>query len=62
MQYNIGDKLTTKKVHPCGSNSWTIIRIGCDIKIKCDKCGHIVMIDRDKLANIIKQYTPADKN
>ncbi len=56
MQYNLGDKIISKKIHPCGGNSWTIIRVGCDIKIQCDKCGHIVMLDRNKFPSIIKKY------
>ncbi len=41
--YSIGDKIVTKKCHPCGGNIWTVVRIGADIKVKCDTCGHIIM-------------------
>lgn len=40
------DIVQTRKAHPCGSNEWTVIRIGADIKIKCQGCGRIVMMDR----------------
>lgn len=40
------DVVTTRKPHPCGSNEWTVIRVGADIKIKCSGCGRIVMMDR----------------
>ncbi len=53
-EYNIGDNVTTKKPHACGSNSWTVVRIGADYKIKCDKCGHVVMISADKFYRIAK--------
>ena len=46
MNFEIGDKIISKKTHPCGGNVWTVTRVGADIKIKCDKCGHVVMIDR----------------
>lgn len=56
MEYNIGDKVKTKKLHPCGSNIWEITRIGVDFKLKCDKCGHIVMMPREKaLKAIVKK-------
>ncbi len=42
----LGDTVTTKKAHPCGTNEWLVIRIGADIKIKCNGCGRIVMMDR----------------
>ena len=60
MQYNIGDKVITKKVHHCGGNVWTIVRTGCDIKIKCDKCGHTTMIDLVKFPSIVKKYLPKE--
>ena len=43
----IGDIIKTRKSHPCGSDEWTVIRTGADIKMKCNKCGRIVMLDRD---------------
>ncbi len=44
--YSVGTTVEMKKGHPCGENKWEIIRIGADIKIKCTKCGRIVMIPR----------------
>lgn len=45
-EIRLGDVVQTRKSHPCGSNEWTVIRIGADIKIKCMGCGRIVMMDR----------------
>lgn len=58
MTYNIGDKIITKKTHPCGGNIWTIVRVGCDVKIQCEKCGRIVMIDGNKFPQTIKKHFP----
>lgn len=44
--YKIGDVAIMKKEHPCGNNEWIITRLGMDIKIKCLKCGHSVMLSR----------------
>ena len=44
--YKLGSVVTMKKEHPCGSNEWTITRLGADIKIKCNGCGHTVMLSR----------------
>ncbi|MFI3226797.1 MAG: DUF951 domain-containing protein [Clostridia bacterium] len=54
MDYNLGDKVKTKKSHPCGCDEWEIIRIGVDFKLKCEKCGHIVMLPREKAIKSIK--------
>lgn len=44
MNVSVGNKIITKKKHPCGSDEWIVIRTGADIKIKCLKCNHIVML------------------
>ena len=56
MNLSVGDKIETKKNHPCGKKSvvFTVIRTGADIKIKCDNCGREVMIPRIKAEKIIK--------
>jgi len=46
-EIRLGDKVQMRKTHPCGSDEWSVIRIGADIKIKCNGCGRIVMLDRD---------------
>ena len=43
----IGDVITTREAHPCGSSEWTVIRTGADIRIRCNGCGRLVMMDRD---------------
>ncbi len=40
------DVVEMRKKHPCGSALWTVTRIGADIKMKCDGCGRVVMLDR----------------
>lgn len=40
------DVVEMRKKHPCGSAIWTVTRIGADIKIKCQGCGRVVMLDR----------------
>lgn len=55
MEFLIGDKVKMKKPHPCGSYEWEIIRVGADFKIKCLKCGHIVMLSRVKFEKGFKK-------
>lgn len=45
-EIRLGDVIRSRKPHPCGNDVWTVIRTGADIKIKCQKCGRIVMLDR----------------
>lgn len=44
--YESGSIVIMKKVHPCGSNKWQVLRTGVDIKLKCMGCGHVVMLTR----------------
>lgn len=55
MNINIGDILTMKKQHPCGSKEWEVLRIGADFKLKCCGCKHIVMLPRVKVEKNIKK-------
>ena len=43
----LGDIIRTRKPHPCGCDEWTVIRTGADIKIRCNRCTRIVMMDRE---------------
>lgn len=53
--YAINDSVEMKKAHPCGANSWEIIRMGADIKIKCENCGQIVMMPRKEFERKMKK-------
>ena len=55
MEYELHDIVQMKKSHPYGSNTWEIIRVGMDIKIKCEGCGHIVMLPRREFERKLKK-------
>ncbi len=55
MQVDISDILIMKKPHPCGSNRFSVLRIGMDFKIKCLGCGREVMAPRSKIEKRIKK-------
>ena len=46
-EIRVGDLVQMKKKHPCGSDRWTVTRTGADIKIRCEGCGRLVMLDRE---------------
>lgn len=53
--YVLGSMVEMKKNHPCGCNKFKIIRVGVDIKIKCEQCGRTIMIPRVDLNKKIKK-------
>ena len=48
MDIRVGDVLTMKKPHPCGGNTFAVLRIGMDFRLRCETCGHEMMIPRQK--------------
>jgi len=61
--YQLGDVVQMKKPHPCGANEMEIIRMGMDIRIKCVKCRHSVLIPRSKFEKKMKKvlYSAPDR-
>ncbi len=54
-KFNIGDKVIMRKGHACGTNEWTITRVGVDVKIKCNYCGREIMMDRLEFQKKLKK-------
>ena len=50
-----GDILVMKKSHPCGSNRMIVMRSGMDFKLRCEGCGHELMLPRSKAEKSIKR-------
>lgn len=56
MKLNIGDKVTTRKNHPCGGNTFELTRVGMDIRMKCLTCNKEIWIQRPELERRIKKH------
>ena len=54
-ELQLGDLVQMRKTHPCGSDKWTVIRVGAAIKIRCSGCGRIVMMDRADFTKRMKK-------
>lgn len=54
-EYKLGSIVKMKKVHPCGTNEWEIVRVGADIKIKCCHCGRSIMMPRIEFNKKVKK-------
>lgn len=55
IKLSVGDELIMKKKHPCGSNTFTVLRIGSDIRICCIRCGRDLTLPREALEKMIKK-------
>ena len=56
MDIQVGDILTMKKEHPCGSKQWEVLRTGADFRLRCCGCGHEVLLPRSKAEKSIKKW------
>ena len=61
IKFQIGDTVELKKPHPCGSSSFKILRVGSEVRIVCEGCGHDMTIDRIKLEKSTKRVIPTIK-
>ena len=55
MDVRLQDILVMKKEHPCGSKQWLVLRTGMDFRLKCQGCGHEVLLPRSKAEKHIRQ-------
>lgn len=50
-----GDVVKMKKPHACGGDLWRVLLAGADVRLKCQKCGRVVLIDRVKFNSRLKK-------
>ena len=55
MDLKLHQLVELKKTHPCGSRNWEVLRVGMDVKLRCQGCGHEVMAPRRKIETSIKR-------
>jgi len=55
MEIAVGDIVTMKKAHPCGSHDWKVLRVGADFRLECTGCGHQIMLPRRQAEKAIRQ-------
>ncbi len=54
MDIELGDIIELKKQHPCGSKRWIVLRVGMDFRLRCEGCGHELLLSRRKVEKSIK--------
>ena len=55
MELRPGDTVRLKKIHPCGSYQWEVIRLGADIGLRCLGCQHRILMERGVLERRISR-------
>ena len=55
-----GDSLVMKKKHPCGSDTFKVVRVGSDVRIICLGCGRDMTFEREAIEKMIKRVISSD--
>ena len=55
MLLHVGDLVKMRKPHPCGNDIWRITYVGADIKMRCEKCERVVMLERPVFEKRLKK-------
>ncbi|MDD4168989.1 MAG: DUF951 domain-containing protein [Desulfotomaculaceae bacterium] len=54
-KFSVGDVIKTRKNHPCGGDLWEVMRTGVDFRIKCLRCGRVLLLPRPKFEKSVKE-------
>lgn len=52
----VDDVVQMRKTHPCGGDTWRIVRVGADIGIRCLTCNRRVLLPRSEFERRIKRF------
>lgn len=63
----IDDVAQMRKPHPCGGDTWQVVRLGAEIGIRCLTCQRKVLLPRAEFERRVKRFVsrgpgaPADE-
>lgn len=55
----LGERVQLRKPHPCGGDTWEVVRVGADIGLVCLTCGRRVLLDRRTFNKRVKRRLSA---
>jgi len=56
IEVHVDDTVRLRKVHPCGSYEWRVVRIGADIGLKCLGCGRRILLPRRTFERRLRSF------
>ena len=54
MDIQVGDVLTMKKAHPCGSKQWQVLRVGADFNLRRQDSSNEVLGPRSRFEKNVR--------
>jgi hypothetical protein len=55
----LGMRVRLRKSHACGSDTFTVIAVGADIRLNCNGCGRKIFVERARFPNRVRVVLPA---
>ncbi len=52
----LDDIVQMRKTHPCGGDTWRIVRLGAEIGIRCQTCNRRVLLPRAEFERRVKRF------
>lgn len=52
----LDDVVQMRKLHPCGGDSWQVVRLGAEIGIRCLTCQRKVLLPRAEFERRVKRF------
>jgi hypothetical protein len=56
IEINLGDVVQMRKGHPCGGDTWRVVRLGAEIGIRCITCDRKVLLPRATFERRVKRF------
>jgi hypothetical protein len=56
LDLHLGDVVQMRKPHPCGGDSWRVVRLGAEIGIRCLTCDRKVLLPRSTFERRVKKF------
>ena len=56
LDIHLDDIVQMRKPHPCGGDTWRVVRLGAEIGIRCLTCDHKVLLPRSTFERRVKRF------
>lgn len=56
LDIQLGDIVQMRKPHPCGGDTWRVVRLGAEIGIRCLTCDRKVLLPRSTFERRVKRF------
>jgi hypothetical protein len=56
IEVHVGDVVRLRKPHACSGSDFSVVRLGADIGLRCETCGHRILLARSVFERRLKTF------